>query len=133
MNLTDEQVLDHIINTHPPALAAKFRDGMRKYPTPLIEKDCLAEAIPEVQDLIVYLTAATLQKERAAELVEILYHHYTDGVPLEHVCWEELKNLLAPKKLAVKKTEPKEGDIRSSPTEDCNEIFMDGRWNLYDP
>jgi len=26
-------------------------------------------------------------------------------VPMEHVCWEELRNLLAPKKLAVKKIE----------------------------
>jgi len=131
MNLTDEQVLDHIINTHPPALAAKFRDGMRKYPTPLIEKDCLGECVPEAQDLVVYLAAAQLQKARAYALVCALKHYLWS---MEHDgMWTELEGLLEPKKLAVKKPEPMEGDVRSSPTEEGNEIFSHGAWRSYDP
>lgn len=106
MNLSDEQILDYIINEHPAALAAKFREGMRKYSTPLIEKDCLAEAIPEVQDLVVYLSAATLQKRRAAELARILHgYHLLKGElpPGIDSKWLELLDLLEPKRLAVKK------------------------------
>lgn len=105
MNLTDEQVLDHIINEHPAALAAKFREGMRKYSTPLIEKDCLGECMPEAQDLIVYITGAQLQKARAYELVVALKHRLWSME--DDKLWTELEGLLEPKRLAVKKPEPK--------------------------
>lgn len=132
MNLTDEQVLDHIINEHPAALAAKFRDGMRKYSTPLIEKDALAEAIPEVQDLVVYLSAATLQKKRAFELFAQLKWKLWSQEDDE--MWTELEGLLEPKRLAVKKPDAsaKEGEIR--PAYDGSvEIFHDNEWRKYKP
>lgn len=100
LKLTDEQVLAHITTNVTPGIEKKFRDGMAKYSSPLIEKDCLAEAMPEVFDLVVYLAAAKLQRDRVRELVEQLYTHGS-----REDWWQELRALLEPRPLAVKKTE----------------------------
>ena len=138
MNLTDEQVLKHITDTFPAELEAKFRAGMAKYSTPLIEKDCLAEAIPEVKDLVVYLTAAKLQKTRAFVVFCLLKRKLWSMEDDE--LWIELEDLLRPKPLAVAKADqcakivaapkPKFGNVAMMPTNngtyEC--VFVGDHW-----
>ncbi len=124
MNLTDEAVLQYIIKKFPRELEDKFRAGMAKYNSPLLEKDCLAEAIPEVKDLVVYLAGAQLQKERVWELIEAnedLFH--VDGEA--YGVFNELKKLLEPKPLAKKKKASEEATQKAATAEAIDSL----RWS----
>lgn len=68
---SDEEVLAELLQTFPPALESKFREGMKKYASPLTAKNCLDEAFPEVMDLVVYLTAERMKRD---ELYHLLLH-----------------------------------------------------------
>ncbi len=59
---SDEEVLAELLSSFPPALESKFREGMKKYASPLTAKNCLDEAFPEVMDLVVYLTAERMKR-----------------------------------------------------------------------
>jgi len=143
MNLTDEEVLNHIKSSVLPDIEKKFRDGMAKYSAPLIEKDCLAEAIPEGFDLVIYLAAAQLQKARAYALVLEARARTQDLYPSAcNKIWDELLSLLGYKPLAVPKCEeatkfhispipkPKYGDtaikLTNNGTHEC--IFVGDNW-----
>jgi hypothetical protein len=104
MKITDEQILERAVSEFNEKFPAKFREGMRKYSSPLAEKDCIAEAKQEIYDLWAYLTAEEMRREQAHKIAIDLWerrdHKMTDDK------WEALFNLLEPKKLAQKKTPP---------------------------
>jgi len=147
--MTDEDILKELIESVPAQLEAKFRAGMAKYKEPLIEKDCLAEAVPEALDLIVYLTAAEIQKRQAHYLVKRIQGRSMQDDRL----LRELETLLEPKPLATKKPTvsgellykfmekasepatrpPKEGDVKYVSCCEHGFMFSAGAWRIYDP
>ena len=139
MNLTDEQVLSHIKENILPSIEKKFRDGMAKYTSPLIDKDCLAEAMPEAYDLVVYLAAAELQRKAAYTLAMRLQQESKLGyVHLTANTINELLDLISPRPLAQKKnpTEDKPSEVGSCTTSDYEAFckfqerwLMERRWN----
>jgi hypothetical protein len=104
MKITDEQILEQAVSEFNDKFPAKFREGMRKYSSPLTEKDCIAEAKQEVYDLWAYLAAEQLRRKRAFELSISLKAKDTFGSYSKE--WDELISLLEPKQLAQKKASP---------------------------
>jgi hypothetical protein len=90
--MTDNQVLQQL-ELNFPLIIDKFTEGMRKYPTPIFQKDCLKESFQEAYDLLSYLTALKAQRARCAELVENLSHQYKI---INSENYTELMNLLRP-------------------------------------
>lgn len=102
---TDIQILDIAITRFNKEFPEKFTLGMRRYSSPIWEKDCLAEAIPEVYDLISYLTVEREKKNRVYQLVVQLRDHYLNNYNnIGNDKWNELEQLLSPKPLATKNT-----------------------------
>ncbi len=105
--LSDDLILVEAIGKFNEEYPAKFLAGQKKYATPLLDKDCLAEALPEVYDLVSYLVAEGMKKRRALELAKEIYSRLGGAEFLMQKDFEilmELIDLLSPKPLAVKKT-----------------------------
>ncbi len=100
---SDEEVLAELLSTFPPALESKFREGMKKYASPLTAKNCLDEAFPEVMDLVVYLTAERMKRQKLLDLLNDAYSLLLDEMPHSAgACIKEAIGLIAPRPLAVK-------------------------------
>lgn len=99
--MTDEDVLRYAKFKFDTEYEKKFRDGMAKYSTPIFEKDGVAEAFPEVWDLISYMAVATLQKSRTYSMLMRLLIEYP--FLAENKTFKELMDLVDKKQLAVKK------------------------------
>lgn len=100
---SDEEVLAELLATFPPALESKFREGMKKYASPLTAKNCLDEAFPEVMDLVVYLTAERMKRQMLCNLLQSVL----EDMELDYLdsAKEDLKtaiSLIEPRPLAVK-------------------------------
>ena len=68
---TDEEVLQLALY-NIAKLEPKFRDGMKKYSTPIFQKSGLKEMLPEILDLISYHAVAQLQWSRVHRLLDDL-------------------------------------------------------------
>jgi hypothetical protein len=100
---SDEEVLAELLATFPPALESKFREGMKKYASPLTAKNCLDEAFPEVMDLVVYLTAERMKRDKLIELLDDAYSFVQDEMLYSaKVKIQEASDLIRPRPLAVK-------------------------------
>ncbi len=100
---SDEEVLAELLATFPPALESKFREGMKKYASPLTAKNCLDEAFPEVMDLVVYLTAERMKRARLIELLDDAYSLVQDEMLYSAKAKiQEASDLIRPRPLAVK-------------------------------
>jgi len=98
--ITDEEVLRYAQYKIATEHEAKFREGMRKYDSPIMLKDGVGEAFPEAWDLINYLSVGELQKSRALRLLDDMATEY--GLS-EDPRVQMIFDLLGKKKLAVKK------------------------------
>lgn len=102
----DELVLRHILaDGVDAALERKFRDGMTKYKSSILDKDCLGELEPELLDAIVYLRTAQIQRRQVVEklrtarsIFALSYNPNEHGLSLI----DEAIAMLSPKPLAVK-------------------------------
>ncbi len=100
---SDEEVLAELLATFPPALESKFREGMKKYASPLTAKNCLDEAFPEVMDLVVYLTAEKMKRDKLLGLLTGAYSLLLDEMYLSAGARiKEAISLIEPRPLAVK-------------------------------
>lgn len=112
---TDQQILDAAERSFTARFRPKFEDGMRKYVTPITEKDCIAEAEVEVLDLWAYLHAERARRDEAFEIACLLHDwycehkQYEDRPSSEHARWQQLLSLLSTKPLAKKKPLSDEG------------------------
>ena len=100
---SDEEVLAELLSSFPSALESKFREGMKKYASPLTAKNCLDEAFPEVMDLVVYLTAERMKRDKLYDVLSCVKELLESGfeeAALESL--EEAIGLIAPRPLAVK-------------------------------
>lgn len=98
--ITDEEVLAYAKYKYESEYEKKFRAGMEKYHSPIIEKDCVTEAFSEVWDLISYLATIKLQHSRALRLLDDFCEDF-NVIPDPRL--EEIRNLLSNKQPAVKK------------------------------
>lgn len=107
---TDQEILDAAERDFFTRFRPKFEEGMRKYASPITEKDCIAEAKVEVLDLWAYLHAEAARRAEAYQIACMLHDWYCEHrQSIEHSEWLRLLNLLGPKPLAKKKPLDGEG------------------------
>ncbi len=100
---SDEEVLSELLASFPPALETKFREGMKKYASPLTAKNCLDEAFPEVMDLVVYLTAERMKRNELYDWLLLTRAALKDEMIITADGYlERALDLIRPRPLAVK-------------------------------
>ena len=97
---TDEEVLQLALY-NIAKLEPKFRDGMKKYSTPIFQKSGLKEMLPEILDLISYHAVAQLQWSRVHRLLDDLCIE-NPGLDKNRLV-RKMFEILGDKPLAVKK------------------------------
>lgn len=97
--MTDKEICDSAEEAFTLRFRRKFEAGMKKYGTPITDKDCLAEAEVEVLDLWAYLHAEKARRNKALKFAKFLRGHHE--VNKTDPDWDVLIELLSPKPLAV--------------------------------
>ena len=97
---TDEEVLA-LAMLNIGRLEPKFRDGMKKYSTPIFQKSGLKEMLPEILDLISYHAVAQLQWSKVHRLLDDLCVE-RPGLAEDRLV-QKMFAILGDKPLAVKK------------------------------
>jgi len=116
---TDEEVL--LLAKHNIArLEPKFREGMRKYSTPIFQKSGLKEMLPEIIDLVSYHAVAQLQWSKVYRCLDDLCEAKPELN--KHPLVVKMFEILGDKPLAVKKKEKKVRKLRApkEPLPDIN-------------
>jgi len=102
--IADEEILEHVLRSFTHKFELKFRAGMAKYRTPLIEKDVALEAVQEVLDLMAYISANQLLHRHLALKADDLLGQVILQPELRDFL-EEIVHYLGPKHLAAKISE----------------------------
>lgn len=101
--INDNKIMEEAIERFSREFPAKFLAGQRRYKDSMLDKDCLAEALPEVYDLVSYLVAESIKKRRTLELMHSLRYFFDmNAEKPEMATFYEIINLLSPKPLATK-------------------------------